>query len=460
MNITLFYPPRPGGGGTNLVPPIGLIYLGAVLEEAGHHVTLLDFAMMGTGGDHLVRMVKDSRPDILMFSAFTSDVFILKPIVGSLREVLPDTRFWLGGPHASCVGGGAFRDLPWMDAVFIGEAEESVLEALEFPESPPDGVIYAGDPSRETGPRFVADLGSLPIPAWHLAPPERYMGLPNGVVLKRLPYAPILTTRGCPYRCTFCAGFRITGRKIRHRPLEQVWREIELLVDRYGVREIHIEDDNFTFDSEYACEFCRGAIARKLPVLFSTPNGVRLDKLDDGLLELMKQAGWYVIHCGIESGSDRVLKRIKKGTTIARIQENIERIHAHGIPVAAYFILGMPGETREDIEKTISFAVKSGIEWAQFACFLPIPGSPDGDGFLKDHDMSAKGWSDFHNTACPAPPAPLTAMDLKKLQRKAFYRFYLRPGPLLRAVGLLFHRGTFVRMLRRGTAYLFGGGGS
>lgn len=457
MRITLFYPPRPGGGGTNLVPPMGLLYLGAVLEKAGHQVILLDFARIEKTGDDLIADVMNSDPEILMLSAFTSDVFLLKPIVSALKQVLPRARFWLGGPHASCVGEKAFLDFPQVDAVFVGEAEESILEALEFPEAAPPGVIYFGKEPEGIHPRQVPDLSILPIPAWHLAPPEKYRGLPNGVVLKKLPYAPILTTRGCPYHCTFCAGFKITGRKIRHRPLSQVWEEIELLVNEYGVAEIHIEDDNFTFDKDYAKEFCEIAIRKNLPVLFSTPNGIRLDALDDELLTLMKKAGWYVVHCGIESGSDRILKRIKKATTTSAIKKSIDLIHSHNIPVAAYFILGLPGETGEDIEKTIEFARTSGVEWAQFACFLPIPGSPDGDNFLKNNDMVSTGWKAFHNTECPAPPPPLTADNLKKLQRKAFMRFYLRPGPMLRTVALLFHRDTFFRIIKRAFAYLFSG---
>jgi len=460
MRVTLFYPPRPGAGGTNLVPPVGLLYLGSVLEKAGHQTVLLDFTQSGKIGNELLSDVVNSAPEILMISCFTSDVFLLKPIVAGLRKALPDIRFWLGGPHASCVGERAFLDFPQVDAVFIGEAEESVLEALEFPELAPDGVFYFGQEQKNSLPRQISDLDSLPIPAWHLAPPEKYRGLPNGVVLKKLPYAPILTTRGCPYRCTFCAGFRITGRKIRHRSLGLVWQEIELLVKEYGVREIHIEDDNFTFDKDYAKEFCRTAIEKNLPVLFSTPNGIRLDTLDDELLSLMKKAGWYVVHCGIESGSDRILKKIQKATTTSEIRKRIELIHSHGLPVAAYFILGLPGETRQDIEKTIEFARSSKVEWAQFACFLPIPGSPDGDTFLKTSNMISTGWAAFHNTACPAPPAPLDADDLKRLQRKAFISFYLRPGQILRTTGLLLHRDTFKRIVRRGFAYLFGGTGS
>ncbi|MCK7508403.1 MAG: radical SAM protein [Desulfobacterales bacterium] len=161
--------------------------------------------------------------------------------------------------------------------------------------------------------------------------------------------------------CTFCAGFRITGRRIRHRPLSRVWDEIELLVSRFGVREVHIEDDNFTFDADYAKQFCREALVRKLPVCFSTPNGVRLDTLDDELLDLMKRAGWYVVHCGIESGSDRVLRSVRKALSTSVTADRIAMIKRHGLPVAVLHH-GLPGETRKTLKRP-SPSVSSGLDW-------------------------------------------------------------------------------------------------
>jgi anaerobic magnesium-protoporphyrin IX monomethyl ester cyclase len=460
LRITMLYPPRPGGRGTNQVPPVGLLYLGAVLEELGHDVILLDAARTGLDGDALVAGIAASNPDLLMISAFTSDVPEVAGLLPSIRKSLrAGVPIWLGGPHACCRGRNALSDLPEIDAVFVGEAEESLPAAVRHlsgeGERPACSIIWRDSPS-DVEPAIVEQLGSLPIPAWHLAPPGLYRGLPNGVVLKRHPFAPILTTRGCPCRCTFCAGFRITGRKVRHRPLEQVWKEIELLVGTYGVREIHIEDDNFTFDRQYARDFCAEAIRRKLPVLYSTPNGIRLDTLDDELVGLMKAAGWYVVHCGIESGSDRVLQLVRKGTTTALVLEKIRLLRKHGLRVAGYFILGLPGETEEDMRMTIEFARNSGLHWAQFAAFLPIPGSEAGDAWLASHDMPATGWQGFHNTDCPAPPEGIERKRMKQIQRTAFLRFYLRPGPLLRFVPLLFHPGVGGRILSRAGAYLWG----
>jgi len=455
----MLHPPRAGGRGTNQVPPIGLLYLASVLERDGHDVVLLDAARTGLDGDDLLRAMEAAAPRLVLVSAFTSDVPAVRGLLQGFREALGDIPLWLGGPHASCRGPGSFDDLPGIDAVFVGEAEETLPRAIAHLDGgppPSHGVIWKESPS-ETAHALVEDLGTLPLPAWHLAPPALYRGLPNGVVLRRHPFAPVLTTRGCPRRCTFCAGFRVTGRKVRHRPLAMVWEEIELLVRSYGVREIHIEDDNFTHDRDYAAAFCREALERRLPVLYSTPNGVRLDTLDDELAGLMKKAGWYVVHCGIESGSDRILGMTRKGTTTALVREKIALLRRHGLRVAGYFILGLPGETEEDISRTMEFARDSGLDWAQFAAFLPIPGSEAGEAWLAAHPGEVDGWRLFHNTDCPAPPEGISRARMKQLQRKAFLRFYMRPGPALRSLGLLRHPGATGRLFSRASAYLWGG---
>ncbi|MCD4775751.1 MAG: B12-binding domain-containing radical SAM protein [Candidatus Aegiribacteria sp.] len=454
MKFLLLYPPRPES--TNTVPPVGFLSIGAVLEGLGHEINLIDAALTGLRGKALIQQIRDYSPHMVLVSAFSSDVEVLSAELPLLKKALGDVPLLLGGPHASCRGIKALDDLPQVDTIFLGEAEESIVEYLADPSARIPGIINRTDPW-DTSPRHIEDLSTLPVPAWHLAPPVNYSGLPNGVLLRNMPFAPIITTRGCPYRCTFCAGFRITGRRIRHRPLAMVWNEIDLLVNHFGVKEIHIEDDNFTFDVDYAAGFCEEAIRRKYPVHFSTPNGVRLDSLNEHLLKLMKKAGWYVIHCGIESGSDRILRSVKKNISIAEIREKISLIKRVGLSTAGYFILGLPGETEDDIKKTISFSLSSGLSWAHFAAFLPIPGSEAGDEWFRDHPDSEGIWKLFHNTSCPAPPDGVSRETMLKLQRKAFLRFYLRFGPMGRLLKQTLKPVTMKYYLRRFGAYLHTG---
>ncbi len=450
----MLYPPRPGS--TNTVPPVGLLSIGAVLENLGHEVILIDSALSGLRGDALARHVRGFSPDMLLVSAFSSDVTVLTTELPLLKESLGNTPLLLGGPHASCRGVKTLDDLPQVDTIFLGEAEESIVEYLADPSARIPGVIRRIDPW-DTSPRHVEDLSILPIPAWHLAPPANYTGLPNGVLCRKMPFAPIITTRGCPYKCTFCAGFRITGRRIRHRPLAMIWDEIDLLVNSFGVKEIHIEDDNFTFDADYTARFCEEAIRRQYPVFYSTPNGVRLDSLDEHILKLMKKAGWYVIHCGIESGSDRILRSIKKNLSTSGIREKISLINRVGLSTAGYFILGLPGETEDDMKKTIGFSLSSDLAWAHFASFLPIPGSEAGDRWFRDHPDSEGIWKIFDNTRCPAPPDGVSRETLIRLQRNAFLRFYLRPGPMFRLLRQILNPVTLRYHLRRFGNYLHTG---
>ncbi|MCD4702649.1 MAG: B12-binding domain-containing radical SAM protein [Candidatus Aegiribacteria sp.] len=454
MRFLLLYPPRPAS--TNTVPPVGLLSIGAVLEDLGHEVRLIDSALSGLRGKALASRIHSYSPDMLLVSAFSSDVAVLTRELPLLKEALGDTPLLLGGPHASCRGVKTLDDLPQINTIFLGEAEESIVEFLADPSSRIPGVISRIDPW-DTSPRHVKDLSVLPIPAWHLAPPANYTGLPNGVLYRRMPFAPIITTRGCPYHCTFCAGYRITGRNIRHRPLSVVGEAIELLVNSFGAKEIHIEDDNFTFDDDYATQFCLEAIRRQYPVFYSTPNGVRLDSLNDHLLELMKRAGWYVIHCGIESGSDRILRSVRKNLSTSEIRTKIALINRVGLSTAGYFILGLPGETVDDMNKTINFSLSSGLAWAHFASFLPIPGSEAGDRWFSDHPDSEGIWDVFHNTRCPAPPDGVSRKTLGRLQRKAFLRFYLRSGPMLRLLKQILNPVTFRHHLRRFKNYLHAG---
>ena len=172
-------------------------------------------------------------------------------------------------------------------------------------------------------PIFVETLDEFGMPSWDLLRPDTYPLAPHGGFFKNYPIAPIIITRGCPFSCTYCAGHLISGKKIRHRSIDKVIEEIKVLYYQYGIREIHIEDDNFTFYHDLVYEFCRKLKENHLNISWTCPNGIRLDSLTKELLMAMKGAGLYGISVGVESGSDKILKDMRKSLTKEKIREKL-----------------------------------------------------------------------------------------------------------------------------------------
>jgi len=218
-----------------------------------------------------------------------------------------------GGPHISGLADHTMRIVKDLDYGFCGEAEAGIVKFCRIMAGE-DGAALSGVPGlvyRKDGRvminerAIVEDLDKLEFPEWDLIDPRTYPVAPQGTFTKRLPVAPILTSRGCPYECTYCGVKSNTGRKYRTRSPENVIAEIELLVSKYAVREIHIEDDNFTLDRNRVVRFCNLLIDKKIDISWACPNGVRLDTLDADILKLMERAGCYSFAIGIESGSPK-----------------------------------------------------------------------------------------------------------------------------------------------------------
>jgi radical SAM superfamily enzyme YgiQ (UPF0313 family) len=277
---------------------------------------------------------------------------------------------------------------------------------------------------------FLEDLDLLGAPSWDLLQPETYPLAPHGGFFKNYPIAPIIITRGCPFSCTYCAGYLISGKKIRRRSVKSVIEEIKTLYHKYGIREIHIEDDNFTFYHDLVYEFCRKLKENNLDITWTCPNGVRLDTLTEDLLMTMKNAGLYSISVGIESGSNRILRQMKRTLTKEKIREKIELIRKCGLGVSGFFILGYPGETIGDIMETIDFAIELDLKRAGFFLFKPFPGTEITNNLIASGEiknMSDEDWANFVLADAVYAPAGLTREKMKRLRRTALLKFYLRP---------------------------------
>jgi radical SAM superfamily enzyme YgiQ (UPF0313 family) len=269
-------------------------------------------------------------------------------------------------------------------------------------------------------------------------PPAEYAEFtPHGGFTKASPVGQLMTTRGCPYGCNYCAARLIHGRKIRCRSPESIVEEIEYLINVQRVREIHIEDDNFTENKDHVFDLCTKIRERNIRMPFALPNGVRLDRLDDEILQELQATGFYMFFLGIESGSQATLKRMNKALDLGKVKETISRIRKYDFQIKGYFIIGYPGETKEDIRQTIDYARSLDLDRAYFTMFIPLPGSVIFNDLEKAGkiDIHKFQWTNFYTkgkTTPPFIPEGMTSDELEAYSHLAYRLFYLRPNILLK----------------------------
>jgi radical SAM superfamily enzyme YgiQ (UPF0313 family) len=437
---------RPFSESDELIPPFGLGYLATAVRK-NHEVEILDGIKENLDLKKLEDILKEESYDIVGIQVFTFQVPVVKDYVKIIRRVLPEAKIILGGPHPSCSASAIFKTFSDIGWAFKGEAEVGFSRLLDLiAEEKTDSGDLGNVPGliwRKAGETivnqqiFIDDLDRLGMPSWDLLRPDTYPLAPHGGFLKNYPIAPIIITRGCPFSCTYCAGHLISGRKIRRRSIENVIGEIKLLYDKYGIREIHIEDDNFTHDQEYVKNFCRALKENNLDVSWTCPNGVRLDSLTEDLLLVMKNAGLYSLSVGIESGSDRILRDMQKALTKEKIREKINLIKECGLEASGFFIIGYPIETKNDIMETINFAVSLDLKRAGFSLFKPFPGTEITQRLVERGElerMADEDWAKFILADAVYAPPGLAREEMKRLRRIALLRFYLRPKIVIKFI--------------------------
>ncbi len=425
-------------------PPLGVGYLAQAIRDVAH-VSIVDGVRTGLTPVSLRSLIADMQPDLVGFSVVSAAEAPALACMESVRTAAPQSIIIAGGPHPSAMPGPFWdKAFPNVDYILRGEAEIALSALVEDLARFQKGRATVQD--LEAIPGMYARIGDQEIccsmainptldfpamPAWDLMPPASYPRAPHGAFFRRFPVAPVLTSRGCNYGCGFCSVPTLSGGRIRFRKPDLVVRELEVLKTQYGVREIQIIDDNFTARRSHALKICRAMAHAGLDLPWSSPNGVRMENLDDELVEAMADAGCYSVSLGLESGSSRVLERMKKGLTLDNVAATVGRMVRRGLEVNGFFMLGYPGETEKDMNATIRFARSLPLTRANFSLFTPLPGCPEweraavhpGGVFRYDAPFSQIGYV----------PEGLTAKRLKHMQRKAFLRFYARP----RAAGRL-----------------------
>ena len=447
-----------------LVPPTGLGYLATALRQSDFtNITILDCVKERLSFNGLSERFKKLKPKIVGFQVFSYDFDSVVRSIEILKKVCPETVVLIGGAHVSATSMTVLEEIEEADFGFAGEGEiglpmlaKRILRDEMIPLENIPGLIWRNGSSIRNNVRAgTEDLDSLGFQAWDLMQPVSYNGSPQGGFYKRFPIAPISTTRGCPYLCTFCGSGVNMGHKLRLRSMDHVLDEMVMLYNDYRVREFHIIDDMFNYYKNRVFEFCQGIKDRNLDISYTFPNGLRLNQLDKEMLQMMKDTGAYAFTVGIESGSQRILDSMKKGLTLEHIEEKINLINSVGLEPNGFFIIGYPGETVDDIKATIRFAKKLKLKRAHFSNFLPLPGTEATRKLIESKEIERPDWGTLFYSKVSYAPKGITRTQLKQLQRRAFLEFHLRPHILFRMLLEIKNINQFKMIIMRAIDYLF-----
>lgn len=438
---------------------LGLGYIASVLRYAGNEVYLLDPEPLQMDHKDIKNYLMEKDPQLVGISCATPNFKGACQIAQLIKREMGITVV-LGGVHASGVPIEIMENYPEFDIVAVGEGERTMVElcqALDMPNPNLErilGIVYRDNGTvKRTLPRpLIEDVDSIPFPARDLVDLSKYRSQVHLDRGKR--FATMLTSRGCPARCTFCATKLTMGRGFRSHSPEYVISEIEHLITAYGIEHFVFVDDTFTINKKRVEKICRMIIERDYNIIWYC--FARVNTVSKDLLLLMKEAGCFSLLYGVESANDVILRNIKKGANADQARQALKISNELGFKTLAAFLIGSPGDTKETVEENIKFAIELNPVIASFNRITPFPGTELYETHYKPKYGNVTVWDDFF----PKGINPilvsenLTKSDLQRLTVKAYIRFYLRPKQIIR---ILFNLGSFSEFMAyvRGAFGLF-----
>ena len=464
MNILLINPPSENeiiGNNPEIIeeergynPPLGLLYIAGYLEaHSSHKVQFMDCQVEEFSYAQVKEYLQKRDFDVVGLTAMTFTLLDVMETIRLVKEINPKARIVLGGPHPHLYPKETLS-LGGVDFIVLGEGEKTFLKLLENLDSPqklkkiPGLVFRDGDEFVHTGnPPFIEDLDALPFPARHLSPYEKY----DSLLAKRTPVTIMMTSRGCPYQCAFCDRPQL-GKRFRARSVQNVVDEIEACT-RMGIFEFIMYDDTFTVKRDRAMGICDEIVRRGLDIGWDIR--ARVDTIDEELIIKLKAAGCRGIHYGVEAGTTRMLKALNKGITLERVEEVFKMTRKHGLMTLGYFMIGNPGETREEIFETFAFSRKLDADFIHMTILTPFPGTKIYFDGLKSGIIRKDYWREFaeNPTRDFIPPhwdENFTLDELRELLVIGYKQFYTRPGYILKRLMRIESFGEFKRKVRAG----------
>ena len=435
--------------------PLNLLYLSGYLESRNIPVKILDGQVQDLDEESLIKHIEEFNPSVVGISCATPLVHTAHKIARTVKAVSGEITVVMGGPHPSVLPEETIADEN-VDIVVRGEGEVTLFEVVEAIGSGSGLDSVLGITYRDNG-HIVStqnrplehDLDSLPLPSRHLIPIGKYR--PQMDIYYRFPWTNMLTSRGCPYRCIFCASRKISGHRYRVRSPENIVEEIALLVDKYGIRNIGMADDNFIVDRKRTERICDILIKEGYSRKVDWVCAVRADGVDESLLKKMRAAGCRCFCVGIETGSQRLMNVLRKHLKLEKVVEGVRMMRRAGIKVRGTFLLGIPTETEEETLQTIRFAKKLQLDFAKFNLITPYPGTELWE-MAKERGLVGEGtWSrlipgiGFTDAEPVFVPEGRSGKELKAQQRRAAKAFYFRPRPIWNLIGNIRSLGDFKR---------------
>ncbi len=442
-------------------PDLGLGYLATALKKEGHEIKIVDCIERGLTQDQLLKIVAKEKPDFFGFKIYTKDLNSVIESYRRVKQINPDIVTLAGGPFPSGAGPDALKMLHQVDYAFQGEAElglpKFVSGMVQDGNKPPrsllkniTGLVWRDSEEgdiKANDKQVVEDLDSLGYPDWEALEMKNFIAKNPPALIMKGNYLPIITGRGCPFKCTYCAGPAVTGNVTRHHSIPYMMNWLRYFIDTYGANHFSITDDNFLHERAFVRAFSKGIIDAGLKIHWEAgSNGIRLNQTDEETLQLMEQSGCYLVSVGIESGSARIIKAMKRSITLPHIIKSTWLIRkSTKIRINGFFIMGYPEETWEDLKATLKLALELPLDRADFFVYTPHPGTESYGTHYGPHVLTPTSIENFRYDSVSGVHPHLSARKLRLFRTYALLRFFLRPRLIL---DILMSLTSFVKVKR------------
>ena len=405
-------------------PPSGLAYLASMVKEE-HDVKIVDSLIENLNFGKVEQIIRKFYPDLVGITATTSMMPDAYKIAKIAKNIDKNIKVAIGGPHVTFLPEKTIGECPCIDFVVRGEGEITFKELVDYMTGRKNtkeikGLTYKQNGSIRSNPprELIKNLDEIPLPSYDLLPMDKY----NADGIK---FGTIMTSRGCPFNCIFCSSSLQFGKRWRAHSVERVMKEINILHNEYGIREIEFLDDTFTLNKKRAILIAENIKKEGMDIRWTASS--RVNTFSKEVAKSMKRGGCHTVYFGIESGSQKTLDFIGKGITLQQSLKAVRDAHDADLTSLGSFIIGFPDESRDDVKNTIKFSKKVGVNLAQFTVATPYPGTRLWNIALKRNLITSFDWRKYTTLTPIMKLKDFTLEQIMKWLRKAYASFYLRP---------------------------------